>query len=102
MKRRSEAVWRQVSTVGDAQTAANIATQSKLWDYWSQHPWNYLSGKDADGRPIIWTTDERDDKVPVKPFPAEKEYLKWMTSELWDDENRALHDFVVDTRVVRD
>lgn len=88
MKRRSEAVWNKIATVGDHATAQLVAERDVIWNYWSQHPWNYLTGKDETGRPIIWTTDERDDKVPVKPFPAEKEYLKWMTSELWDDANR--------------
>ena len=32
-------------------------------------------------------------------------FLPWLLDNcwpLWDDENRALHDFIVDTRVVRD
>ena len=88
MIRRSEAVWHHVAAVGDQTSAALAAEREKLWTYWSQHPWNYLTGKDTDGRPILWTTDERDDKTPVKPFPAEKEYLRWLTDQLWDEQYR--------------
>lgn len=41
-----------------------------------EHCWAWLTGRDLDGRPIIWTTDERDEKAPLKPFPDDKEYLK--------------------------
>jgi len=88
MIRRSEAVWKSVQTHGDQHANALTAERSALWETWSQHPWNYLTGKDTDGRPIIWTTDERDDVTPVKSFPETKEYLKWMVNELWDTNNR--------------
>ena len=45
--------------------------------------WRYLSAKDVDGRPIIWTVDERDMETPVKPFPSHKLYLKEIVTELW-------------------
>jgi hypothetical protein len=88
MIRRSEGIWKSVQTHGDEHVNALTAERSALWTYWSQHPWNYLTGKDTDGRPIIWTTDERDDVTPVKSFPETKEYLKWMVNELWDTNNR--------------
>ena len=88
MKRRSEAVWHRIAQSTDSTSAILQSERDALWDHWSQHPWNYLTGKDTDGRPILWTTDERDDKTPVKPFPAEKEYLRWLTDQLWDDEHR--------------
>ena len=62
--------------------------RKSLLSAWSQDPWTYLTGKDLDGRPILWTTDERDDVTPVKPFPEEKEYLKWLTNELWHPDHR--------------
>lgn len=88
MIRRKAATWSKVLASGDTEAGALKNERDRLWAWWSEHPWNYLTGKDTDGRPIIWTTDERDDKTPVKPFPAEKEYLKWLTDQLWDDEYR--------------
>ncbi len=44
--------------------------------HWAEHPWNWLSGKDTDGTPIIRTKDEGSDD-PVKPWPTDKEYLRW-------------------------
>lgn len=88
MIRKSESIWNTVGSVVDASSSAVIAEREKLWQHWSQHPWNYLTGRDTDGRPILWTTDERDDKTPVKPFPAEKEYLRWLTDQLWDEQYR--------------
>jgi len=87
VKRRDEAVWNQIVTTTDHVATALAAERDALWDYWSQHPWNYLTGKDTDGRPILWTTDERDDKTPVKAFPN-KPYLQWLTDQLWDDTHR--------------
>lgn len=77
--------WVRALQGSDEAEQSLLRQRQELWDHWSVHPWNYLTGKDLDGRPIIWTTDERDDVTPVKPFPEDKEYLKWMTSELWGD-----------------
>lgn len=87
-RRTSEETWARINSTGDSGAAVLQAERDRLWDLWSQHPWNYLTGRDTDGRPIVWTTDERDDTNPVKPFPAEKEYLRWLTNQLWDDEYR--------------
>lgn len=64
-----------------------------LLEGWRASSWAYLSGRDVPteefrttwphGRPIIWTVDERDDENPVKPFPAYKEYLRDLDTELW-------------------
>jgi hypothetical protein len=59
--------------------------QQSLLKTWSSDPWLYLTGEDLDGRPIIWTVDERDDKTPVKPFPKDKVFLKRLVHELWND-----------------
>lgn len=77
--------WVRALQGSDEAEQSLLRQRQELWDHWSVHPWNYLTGRDLDGRPIIWTTDERDDVTPVKPFPEDKEYLKWMTSELWGD-----------------
>lgn len=88
MIRRSEGIWNRIAATTDTIAAGLAQERNALWHYWSQHLWNYLTGKDLDGRPIIWTTDERDDVTPVKSFPETKEYLKWMVNELWDTNNR--------------
>ena len=69
------------------------ADRAKLIAFWREHPWHWLAGVDPTtetgeglgpgfehlrfpkGRPLLWTTDERDNKQPIKPFPREKEYL---------------------------
>lgn len=75
---------------------ALVRSQDELWEHWSLHPWNWLTGTDPAsttsplaldrvfpaGVPIIWTTDERDDKAPVKPFPTDLPYLKRLCSTL--------------------
>lgn len=61
--------------------------------HWGEHPWNWLTGRDTTdccpdcgidehqrdryprGRPIIWTKDERDPELPIKPFPGYLRYL---------------------------
>lgn len=43
---------------------------------WKRDPWNWLAGKDTDGRPIIWTKDEKDKSAPYKPFPSNLRYLR--------------------------
>lgn len=43
---------------------------------WSQEPWAFLTGKDLDGRPVVWTKDEDDPKAPIKAFPGHLEYLR--------------------------
>jgi hypothetical protein len=68
-------------------------SQDELWEWWSKDPWNWMTGIDTSrtivpfapdmvfphGAPIIWTTDERDNEVPVKPFPTDLEYLRLLT-----------------------
>jgi len=65
--------------------------------FWGEHPWHWLSGVDPsttsvpwqDGRvyekgvPLIWTTDEKDAREPIKPFPMDKPYLKCIVDELY-------------------
>ncbi len=74
--------------------------RQQLIDHWSAHPWHWLTGVDPtttdctdmgilhmrdvefpEGRPLIWTTDEKDEEHPVKPFPS-YEYLRQIT-EVW-------------------
>jgi hypothetical protein len=55
----------------------------ELLRHWAAHPWNWLTGKDLDGRPIIWTKDEKDEKAPLKPFPAHLVYLRLLVEVLF-------------------
>lgn len=59
-----------------------LAAREELFSMWMSDPWDWLTGRDLDGTPIIWTTDERDSKAPVKPFPFDKPYLKRMTYDV--------------------
>jgi hypothetical protein len=51
-------------------------TRAKLLKLWSEDPWEWLTGQDTDGRPIIWTRDEKMGTDPAKPFPRDKPYLR--------------------------
>jgi len=53
-----------------------VAERARLILFWSEHPWNWLTGQDTTGKPIIWTKDESADD-PLRPFPTDKEYLNW-------------------------
>lgn len=99
-KRRRE-LWREAifdnRTGGGEDSIASARLRLlESWKQWDgQGPWKFLSGHDVpteadrdkvwwpNGRPIIWTVDERDDVMNIKPFPSEKEYLRHITRELW-------------------
>lgn len=57
--------------------------RTALLKHWAAHPWNWLLGKDTDGRPIIWTKDEGDQDAPEKPFP-DLPHLKHLIDILYD------------------
>lgn len=80
--------WKRALRRPDGAEAKLVIERQALLQGWKQDPWSYLTGRDTDGRPIIWTTDERDDVNPVKPFPEHKPYLKWLTNELWNPDKR--------------
>lgn len=50
--------------------------RDRLTKFWLSDPWYFLTGRDLDGKPIIWTVDEKDIVNPVKPFPTDKPYLR--------------------------
>jgi hypothetical protein len=77
------------SVFGLRQTESdNLAEQRKaLLRHWSLHPWNWLTGEDLVEREIvpglwskklIWTTDEKDDAAPIKPFPNYEYLYRWI------------------------
>lgn len=49
---------------------------------WSADPWAFLTSKDEDGRPVIWTQDEENEAEPFRPFPTDKPYLLELANEL--------------------
>lgn len=80
-KKRREA-WKQV-LYDKQEDKGLIAQRLALLDTWGQDPWAFLTARDLDGTPIIWTADERDEELPVKPFPEKKLYLRDINKELW-------------------
>lgn len=42
-----------------------------------QSTWSFLTGVDYDGRPLVWTKDEKAEAhEKIKPYPTDKPYLK--------------------------
>ena len=39
--------------------------------------WDFMTAKDTDGEPIIWTKDEQDVKNPMKLFPSYPFLRNW-------------------------
>jgi len=63
------------------------AEKMKLLRHWGKHPWHFISAKDPiTGNPVINTKDEIEGKV--RPYPAEKEYLKELVNDLRQDDIR--------------
>lgn len=87
---------------GESQKHERLDLQKRrdaLMRHWAEHPWHWLLGEDTDEREvapgiftrqIIWTTDERDDVRPIKPFPR-REYLRRFVNIL-HTENEVLLD----------
>lgn len=71
-------------------TAAITRQRQELMEHWRSGVWAWLSGVDTTthetplapdryyphGVPLIWTTDEKDNEHPVKPFPVHLDYLR--------------------------
>lgn len=67
-----------------------MEARGALLEYWAEHPWNWLTGTDLDGRPLIWTTDPKDEDRRVKSWP-DYEYLR-RTVEVLFKEKKVLID----------
>ena len=81
-----ENLWEDVVGGGTrARDARSIQIErERLLQLWASDPWAWLCGEDLEEREVvpgtktrrlIWTTDEKDDHEPVKPWP-EYEYLR--------------------------
>lgn len=66
--------------------------QIKLIEKWRASCWAWLSGKDLDGTPLIWTKDEIDKKTTVKPFPSRWKYLQATLEVLCSEDGLILID----------
>ncbi len=73
---------------GDAEKDKLNQQRVELLRHWAVHPWNWLTGKDLDGRPIIWTKDEQNEEQPLRPFPAHLEYLRQMVEVMYNPQQR--------------
>lgn len=79
-------LFSQLSKQARADERAVLETRQKLLELWAGDTWEFLTGEDVDGRPIIWTRDERSDDLPLKPFPRDKAYLKRLVEDAWRPE----------------
>ena len=70
---------------------ATMEERRELLREWSRDPWDFLTGRDTDGRQIIYTKDEGDTEHPFKPFPA-KPHLYRLTKDLMGDARVVLVD----------
>ena len=70
---------------------ATVEERRDLLREWSRDPWDFLTGRDTDGRQIVWTKDEGDSDHPYKPFPA-KQHLFRLTRDLFAEEKVVLVD----------
>lgn len=69
-------LFSNLSAAAKRERAAVDEGRRILLDLWASDPWQWLTGEDLDGRPIVWTRDEMDEKAPLKPFPRDKAYLQ--------------------------
>lgn len=91
LRRRSEQ-WKELlydTRDGAAHSESVAQRRLQALERWRGDWWGFLTAldipddPDAEPEPIIWTVDERDDSAPVKPFPSEKLYLRYIGEALW-------------------
>lgn len=70
---------------------ATVEERRDLLREWSRDPWDFLTGRDTDGRQIIYTKDEGDPEHPYKAFPA-KQHLFRLTRDLFGEQKVVLVD----------
>lgn len=68
-----------------------IAERRALLQVWARDRWAFLTGKDVDGTPMIWTKDEGNEQSAFNPFP-DYPYLKYMVDELMGPQQFTLID----------
>lgn len=75
--RRNSTLLARVREGRGADTARDIAARRSLIVQGMQRStWDFLTAKDYDGRPLIWTKDEKGEAgEKIKPYPTDKPYL---------------------------
>jgi hypothetical protein len=66
----------------EADGGATWQARRELLRLWAADPWEFLTGRDVDGTPMIVTQDELDDARPLKAFPTDKPYLYALSRRL--------------------
>lgn len=89
-----------LETASQASGPKVVAQRRALLEEWSLHPLNWLCARDPttrvgeefppkhygpEGRPLIYTTDERSETEPVKPFPSELPHVTKYIEILHDE-----------------
>lgn len=89
MPRAEPAIWRKRRDLWKSVLYQNtdqddiVQRRLRLLETWRGDPWAFKTGKDLDGTPLIWTTDERAENDPIRPYPGHREYLRELTQERW-------------------
>src|SRR5574341_150501 len=105
---RKASAWDRMFASDQIQSDRELERRrEELVGLWREDEWAWLTGVDPttltgeglgpgydhlqfpNGRPLIWTTDERDSKNPIKPFPN-KHYLWRYVHDLGDEDRRLL------------
>lgn len=75
--RRNSTLLQRVREGRGADTARDIAARRSIITHeMGRSTWDFLTAKDYDGRPLIWTKDEKGDVgEKIKPYPTDKPYL---------------------------
>lgn len=95
-KRQATSVWDLSVGRHDLPSAGRAKGRKALLDWWGQSPLNFILGEDDEEREIvsgsgiyskklIWTSDEKDDNAPLKPFP-EWEYVQRYITVLHEED----------------
>lgn len=75
--------YRGVEAEARSRRGAIEAARDALFHHCSLHPWNYLSARDVDGRPLVWTKLEGEKgDASSQPYPAHKTYLRLFIEDL--------------------
>jgi hypothetical protein len=77
---------------GGASGLSHTEARNDLLRGWAASYWDFLTGEDLDGTPLIVTQDELDDSRPLKAFPRDKPYLHMLADELMGPQQITLID----------
>lgn len=78
---REEDALDRIRKQGSDEEGDALAKRKVLLAHMNEHPWNTLTAKDIDGKPIVFTKDEKSGLF--RPFP-DRDYLKHYVYTLMD------------------